>query len=493
MISPELKTQIRRLFFSEHWKIGTIAAQLDVHPDTVRAAIASEQFNRARTPRATLTTPYMDFIQETLRQYPRLRATRLFEMLRARGYPGSVVQVRRVARAVRPVTREAFLRLNMLPGEQAQVDWADFGPVQIGRAQRRLSALVMTLSYSRALWVEFFFDQTLENLLLGHAQGFEAWGGVPRRLAYDNMRSVVLDRLGDAIRFHPRLLELAGHYHFAPQPCRPRRANEKGRVERAISYIRVSFFAARPFTTLADFNQQALAWRDQVAHARRWPQDDRRTVAEAFAEEQGRLLPRPAHRLDTDHRQPVLARKTIYVRFDRNDYSIPPSAVGRPLTLTASPDRVRILDGATEIARHRRSYDRHQQISDPAHIEALAQEKKKAVAATAAGRLEQAVPHLGDFLEVAFQRGEPTGRLTQQLLRLLQEYGAAELAAALAEALERQTPRLSSVTVILERRRRSRRGPLPPVDRSRHPHLADLAVPTTSLEVYDELSEDDKC
>ncbi len=491
MLSPELKTKIRRLFFAEHWKMGTIASQLGVHPDAVRAAIASASFNRGRTSRATLTAPYLDFIHDTLSQYPRLRATRLFEMLRPRGYQGSVVQLRRVVQAVRPTPREAFLSLRTLPGEQAQADWADFGRVRIGQAQRRLSGFVMTLSYSRALWFEFFFDQTLENLLLGHVQAFEAWGGSPRVILYDNLRAVVLERLGDAIRFHPRLLELAGHYHFAPHPCRPGRGSEKGRVERAIGYLRLSFFAARPFTTLADFNRQALAWRDQVAHRRRWPQDDRRTVSEVFEEEKPRLLPLPAHRLETDRLQPVCSRKIIYVRFDGNDYSIPPAAVGRTLTLAASPDVVRLLDGATEIARHRRSYDRRQQISDPAHIEALLAEKKQALAATAVGRLQQAVPNIAAFLEAAFTRGESTGRVTQQLLLLLDEYGAGELTAALAEALERQTPRVSSVAFILARRHRSRRGRPAPVDLSRHPQLADFSVPTPPLEQYDELTDDD--
>lgn len=490
MISPELRTQIRRLFFAEHWKIGTMAAELGVPADTVRAAIESPQFHRGRPNRTTLTAPYLDFINDTLRQYPDLRATRLFEMLRTRGYPGSVTQLRRIVQAVRPVSREAFLRLNTLPGEQAQADWADFGWVAIGQTKRRLSGFVMTLSYSRALWLEFFFDQTLENLLLGHVHAFEDWGGIPRTILYDNMRSVVRERLGDAIRFHPRLLELAGHYHFAPQPCRPRRGNEKGRVERAIGYVRVSFFAARTFTALADFNQQARQWRDQVAHARRWPQDDRRTVGEVFEEERGRLLALPAHRLETDRLVPVVAGKTIYVRFDRNDYSIPPQAVGRPLTVAAGPDLVRILDGGAEIARHRRSYDRHQQISDPAHIEALLKEKKKALAATAVARLEPAVPNSTRFLEAAFERGEPTGRLSQQLLRLRDEYGASELTAALAEALERHTPRLSSVAFILARRQRSRQRPPAPVDLARHPQLADLSVPTTPLEVYDELTQD---
>lgn len=496
MISVELIAQIRRLFFAEHWKIGTIAAQLSLHPDTVRGAIGSDRFNlkRAASARAALTDPYLEFITQTLAQYPRLRATRLDEMLRQRGYTGSQVQLRRVVRLLRPTTREAFLRLSVLPGEQAQADWAHFGTVRVGRAMRKLSCFVITLSYSRALWVEFFFDQSLENLLLGHVHAFCDWGGIPRTILYDNLRSVVAERRGEAIHFHPRLVEMCAHYHFDARPCRPARGNEKGRVERAIQYIRHSFFAARSFSSPADLNRQALLWRDQIAHQRPWPGDDARRVSEAFEQEKPRLLPLPAHPFDTDLNKPIRSDKTIYVRFDLNDYSIPPTAVGRQLTLTANPEWVRLLDGAEQIARHRRSYDRHARVEDPAHIAALVEDKRQALGATAASRLSAAAPRIEEFLDAAFARGESISRLSRKLIELLDDYGAQELRAAIAEALERQTPRAASLALILEQRRRRTRRKLPPVDLSHHPHLqhlADLAVPTQDLEIYDELTTDD--
>lgn len=496
MIDAELYAKIRRLFYVEHWKIGTIAAELGVHPDAVRRAIGSESFNanRNQVSRATLTDPYLDFIEQTLNQYPRLRSTRILEMIRSRGYTGSEVQLRRVVRSLRPTKKEAFLRLQTLPGEEAQADWAHFGQVQVGKAQRKLSCFVITLSYSRALWLEFFFDQRLESLLLGHVHAFQDWGGVPRSIKYDNMASVVAERHGDAIRFHPRLLELCAHYHFAAIPCRPARGNEKGRVERAIQYIRHSFFAARRFTSIEDLNRQALIWRDEIAHLRAWPQDDSRRVLDALKEEQPRLLPLPAHPLETDLMIPVKSDKTIYTRFDLNDYSIPPEAVGKQLTLAASPEIVRLLDGDREIARHRRSYGRHARIDDPAHIAALVEEKRKALGATAGSRLQAVLPRANEFLDAAFQRGESIGKLSRKMIELLDDYGAGELSAAIDEALERETPRAASLSLILEQRRRRHARKLPPVDFSRHPHLqhlADLSVPTQSLEAYDDLIPDD--
>src|ERR1700747_2679304 len=124
MISPETRVQIRRYFYAEHWKIGTIAQALNVHPDTVRRAIEVERFQHAEPMRPSIVDPYLPFVRETLAQHPRLRATRLYQMIRDRGYSGSVEQLRRTVARLRPQPHEAFLRLQVFPAEQAQVDWA---------------------------------------------------------------------------------------------------------------------------------------------------------------------------------------------------------------------------------------------------------------------------------------------------------------------------------------------------------------------------------
>ena len=264
MISPETRAQIRRYFYAEHWKVGTIASELRIHPDAVRNAIESERFRNTQLLRGSIVDPYTGFIRQTLEQHPRLRATRIHAMVRDRGYAGGIVQLRRAVARLRPQKHEPFLQLQAFPGEQGQVDWAHFGHVMVGRAKRALSCFVMTLSYSRALYLEFFFDQTMENFLRGHVHAFESWPGQPRVILYDNLKSAVLERRGNEILFNPRLIELSAHYHFAPRPCQVRAGNQKGRVERAIRYVRDSFWAGRPFTTLAECNRQALLWRDEA-------------------------------------------------------------------------------------------------------------------------------------------------------------------------------------------------------------------------------------
>jgi transposase len=319
-ITAEQRTRIRRLFYAEHWKVGTIAAQLCVHRDTVLLALEAERFqNRGAVLRSSLLDPYKAFIAQQLEQYPRLRATRLFRMVHERGFTGSETVVRRFVHDVRPVPKaEAYLHLSTLPGEQGQVDWASFGKVRVGAADRALSCFVMVLSYSRGMYARFALDQTLESFVRGHVEAFAALGGVPRVLLYDNLKSVVLDRVGEHVRYHPHILELAGHYHFAPQPCAPRRGNEKGKVERTIQYLRHGFFAARHYSSLADLNRQLSEWIADVAHARPVPGDPAKTaVRDALVAERQLLLPLPAHRFECDVTMPIASGKQPYVRFVR--------------------------------------------------------------------------------------------------------------------------------------------------------------------------------
>lgn len=493
MLDAAAIAEIRRLYYAEHWKVGTIAAQLGVHPEAVSRALNRPSAPPApRAPRSRITDAYLPFLTETLERYPRLRATVLYRMLRERGFAGSVVQVRRLVRRLRPSSREVFLRLSSLPGEAAQVDWADFGPVHLGRAVRRLSAFVLTLAYSRALYVEFFLAQSLANFLCGHVHAFEHFGGVPRLLVSDNLRAVVLERRGEQCRFHPRYLELAGHYCFQPRPCHLARGNEKGRVERSIRFLRESFFAAHGFTTLDAVNAGVRRWIAEVADARPWPDDPARSCAEVFTDhERSRLLALPQHPLDTSERLLVRSEKTLWVRFDRNDYSIPPEAVGKNLALRATATLVQIFEGDQELARHRRCYAQAERVTDPAHSAALLARKRAALggAGAYASPLKLAVPEAERFLAAAFPRHRSTALLSTRLSRLLALYGAELLQGALREALERGTPTLASVEYLIEKsRRQAQRQPPLPVDLADRPELAGLHVQPHPLSDYDLLA-----
>ncbi len=492
MIDPALEAEILRLFDAEGWPIGTIAAQLGVHHSVVRRVVERDCKERKRLERPRMVDPFLPFILETLSKYQRLSASRLYAMVKERGYPGRPDHFRTVVAGLRPARpREAYLRLRTLPGEEAQVDWAHFGRIQVGRASRPLSAFVVVLSWSRAIFLRFFYSQSLSSFFYGHHYAFEWLGGVPRKALYDNLKSAVIERVGRAVRFNRQFSELVGHYRLEARPVAVARGNEKGRVERAVRYIRSSFFAARRFRDLDDLNHQAIQWCDMTSLERRWPEDSRRTVGEVFAEEKEKLLPLPPDAYPCHERVEVSVGKTPYVRFDLNDYSIPHCFVRKMLVVVASLDQVRVVDGDGVIATHRRSWDRAARIEDPRHIAALVEEKSAASRARRNERLAELVPASSKLLEAMAARNQPLGRATSELMELLRTHGPEALAAAINEALQRETPHTQAVRHILERNRRDAgRPPALPLALPDDPRVQDLRVSPHDLKSYDQTLED---
>jgi transposase len=491
MISRALEAEILRLHHAEHWPIGTIATQLRVHHSTVRRVLRQAGVPvAAPAVRTMLVDPYRAFILQSLEKYPSLRASRLYAMVRERGYLGAPDHFRAVVARLRPrPAAEAYLRLRTLPGEQGQCDWAHFGTMRIGRALRPLMGFVMVLSYSRMTFLRFYLNAAMGNFLRGHVQAFAFFQSCPRVLLYDNLKSAVLERSGDAIRFHPRLLELAAHYHFEPRPVAPARGNEKGRVERTIRYVREAFFAGRSYRDLEDLNAQALSWCAGQAADRPCPEDRQRSVREVFALERAQLLGLPENPFVTDELLAVQVGKTPYVRFDLNDYSVPHRHVRRTLTVLANADTVRIVDGNELLATHPRSFDRAAQIEDPAHIEALVAHKRAGGAHRAQDRLHHSAPSAGALFLRAASRGANLGVLTRGLLQLLDTHGAPALERAIQAALAEDAAHLGAVRHFIDRHAHAR-GLAPPIAvlLPADPRLHTLRVRAHALRDYDQLT-----
>lgn len=490
MIGKDREAEILRLHHAEKWRVGTIAAQLGLHHTTVQRVLAQSGLSpKSVAPRPALVDPYMDFIREVLAKYPRLAASRVYQMVRERGYTGAPDHFRRVVARMRPrPAAEAYLRLSTLPGEQAQVDWAHFGKIQIGRAQRTLWAFVMVLSWSRAIFLRFYMSAAMPSFLRGHVDAFRTFAGVPRVLLYDNLKSAVLERAGQAIVFHPTLLELSAHYRYEPRPVAVARGNEKGRVERAIRYVRDNFFAARSWSSIDDLNEQADAWTHGPALERKWRDDSRRTVGHVFAEEQSRLLPLPAAEYPCEERTVVHVGKTPYIRFDLNDYSVPHDRTRRTLVVIASLDSVRVLDGTAVIAAHPRSWDRGQQVEQPAHIQALVDHKSRARSDRGTQRLTRAAPSAQKLMSLAAERGANLGNIASRLLRMLDAVPALELERAVAEAVERDQPTPGAVRQILDAHRAALGKPPTAITRfTSNAKARSVVVQPHRLETYDHL------
>lgn len=495
MIPPRLEAEIRRLATVEGWRRGTIARHLGVHHSTVRRALAEQLAAAPVKPRPSMLDPFVPWLREVLERYPKLPASQLYEMARRRGYPGGPDHFRhRIAElGLRPEKApEAFFALRTVPGEQAQVDWADFGRRAVEGGHRRLFAFVMVLSFSRMLFVRFFYDARLPSFLAGHVEAFGFFGGVARRLLYDNLKSAVLERVDDAIRFHPRLLELTDAYGYEPRPVAPGRGNEKGRVERAIRYLRSAFFPLRRDLELTALNREADRWCRQVAPTRPWPQDRRRTVEQAWHQERPLLLPLPGEPFPSHELVEVVVRRTPYVAFDANRYSVPHERIARTLTLAADLEQIRVFDRQQLIATHRRCWNKGQIVEDPRHLEVLRQAKRKARLHRGQDRLLRAVPRAEALLNALGQRQRRLATAVDRLLRLLDEHGREELAVAVEEALTAGSPHPETVRLVLDRRRHGRRQPPPlPIALPEDPRVRDLVVVPHPLADYDPERDDE--
>jgi transposase len=488
-VSRETEAAITRLFRVEKWPITTIATQLDVHHSVVKRVLEEEGIATEKLIiRRSMSDPFIPFMQEVLKKYPKLTATRLYEMVKARGYGGGVDHFRDIVARHRPYEAQAFMRVRTLVGEQAQVDWAHFGKIKIGQAERRLLAFVMVLSWSRMVFLRFYLGDGTANWLRGHVDAFNFFERVPRKILCDNLKSAVIERNGDAIRFNETLLELAKYYRFEPIPVNVARGNEKGRVERTISFIRTSFFAAREYTDLDDLNRQAVEWCTGLAAERRCAENRSMTVAQAFELEKQSLLELPDNPFPVYERHSVRVGKTPYIRYDLNDYSVPYTLARKTVQVVADLENVRVMNGLTEVACHKRSWDKGAQNENPQHIEELKERKQEAKKHRGMDRLHHAAPAAVKMLELAAKQGQNLGALTTGLLHLLDLYGAVELEHAVIEALSVEACHVAAVRQVLERRRREQSLPEPvAISVPDDPRIQNLVVIPHDLAGYDKL------
>jgi transposase len=485
-VVAEVEAEIARLFHVEHWKVGTITAQLGVHHDVVRRVLGLLPPQPCPERMPLLIAPYDEFIKETLQKYPRLRSTRILDMIKERGYLGSERTLRRFVTTVRPMpTREAFLRLDPLIGEQAQVDWAHVGQIPVpGGGSRSLWLFVMVLAWSRAMWGEFCFDTTVHSLLRSLVRACAFFGGSTRRWLFDNPKIVVLERHGDVARFHPLLLDLGSAMHVQLRLCAPYRGNEKGRVERKIRFLRDRFLAGREIHGVEQGNRELLAFIDTIAHQQRHPNFQQRTIADCLAEEKQRLLSLPDPMPATDLVTPVAVDKTAFARFDTNIYSVPPDHVERTLTLVADDRTVRLLDGATVVAQHSRSFGHRQKIEFPEHRAEIIRRKQGASQSTGGGRLRAAAPRIDVLVERWVEAGRNLGSMTARTTKLLDLYGQDIFAKAITETIERGTHDPGEVGVLCEKHRRAAEHPVP-IHVPLGDHIPDRDVIPHDLGGYD--------
>jgi len=378
MIDYHSFCQIKDLHEHQGLTASQIARALALDPRTVAHWLCQERFQpRKSTPRASKLAPFKPQIVQMLDKYP-YSAAQVFQRLREQGFAGGYSIVKAYVRTVRPKRQPAFLKLAFAPGECAQVDWGSFGSVPVGQTSRRLSFFVIVLCYSRMMYVEFTVSQTMEHFLACHQHAFEFFGGIPKKVMVDNLKSAVLTRvLGEAPVFNPKYLDFATHCGFTIAPCNVGKGNEKGRVENGVGYVKKNFLAGLELPDFSALNPAARQWLDTVANVR-LHSETREKPVQAWHKERPYLSPLPIHPFDIATVSQVRASRQFRITLDTNRYSVPAHYAGQALTLKTYPDRLCLYHADTLIARHTRRYDRFQDVEDPDHPKPLLEQRKKA-------------------------------------------------------------------------------------------------------------------
>lgn len=488
MIDYETYARIKHLHDQKGLAPTQIAHELELDQRTVIRWLEEKHFRtRNLTIKSSKLDVFKDSIIRMLESYP-YTAKQIFQRLQIDGFDGSYSVVKRFVRRVRPRRPKAYLTLAFAPGECAQVDWGSYGSIRVGDTQRRLSFFVMVLCYSRQMYVEFTVSQTMEHFLACHANAFAAFGGVPAKIMVDNLKSAVLQRtLGQAPVFNPRYLDFARHYGFDIAPCGVRKANEKGRVENAVGYVKKNFLAG---TELPDFSALAPAvklWLDTVANVRIHGETRKKPV-EMLLIERPHLLPLPANIYDIATVSQVRASSQFRVTLETNRYSVPARFAGLRLTMKTCPDRLCLYHENALIARHSRCYDRNRDFEDPDHASELISQRKKARDQQLFLRFLALSPRANDYYRGLDKKHLNARRHVRTIVALAEIHGADAVTRALDDAFDLHVFGADYIANILESRQRLLPEPTA-LHLTRREDLLELEVEPPDLSIYEDQPE----
>jgi hypothetical protein len=364
------------------------------------------------------------------------------------------------------------------------VDWGSAGWLRVGATRRRLSFFVMVLCYSRRMFVEFTLAQTQEHCLAGHQHAFEYFGGVTTEVMVDNCKTAVLSHpLGQPAVFHPRYLDFARHYGFTIKACGARKPHEKGRVEKAVHYVKLNFLAGLELASLEAINAAARQWLDQVANVRVHG-ETHQVPQELFAQERPQLRPLTVLPYDLATLHTVLASRRGRVTFETNRYSVPPACAGRSLILKAAPDRLCLYHQDRLVAEHLRSYDRHQDFEHAEHVAELLAQRRQARAQQLLPRFLALSPKAAEYYRcLEEKRGNPRHHV-QKIVALSEIYGVEKVQRALEDAWAYQAFSCEYIANLLEQRARPSAEP-GALHLTRQQDLLDLDLPAPDLSLYE--------
>lgn len=483
MIDYATYCQIRSLAREQKLGVRQICRRLKLDKKTVKKWLVQEFTQPTRPGRTSQLDPYKEQIKSWLAQDD-FSAQQVLQRLQAQGFQGHYTIVRGYVNLVRPKPPHVYLTLQFAPGECMQVDWGSWGRIDIGSTRRPLSFFAAVLCYSRMLYVEFTLGQSQEHFLDCHQNALRYFGGCPDSVMVDNCKTaVLLHPYGQPAQLNPRYLDFAHHYGFQIRACGVRKANEKGRVEHAVGYIKQNFLHGLELPPWSALNPAARHWLETIANLRVHG-TTHQTPLEMFALEKPRLKPLSAHPYDLATVRSVPVNSRFRVIFDTNRYSVPPHLAGQTLTLKSYPERLCFMAQNESVAEHPRSYDRHQDLEHPDHVRPLLAQRLKAREQRLLHGFLTLCPPAAVYYEQLQQRRLNARHHVQKIMALVELYGAEPVARAVTDAHQFQAYSCEYIANILEQRQRTLPEP-GALHLIRASDLLDLELPEPDLSVYD--------
>jgi transposase len=488
----ELWSELRRRVLTGELSKRQARKEYGLHWDTLQKILQHEEppGYRKRKPREKpVLGPFVALIHEILEadkkapKKQRHTAKRIFERLREKGYTGGITVVGEEVRRIKQRSAEVFMPLVHRPGE-AQADFGAAMVVYRGQ-ERKVAMFVMSLPFSDTLFCQIFPRECTETFQEGHRRAFEFFGGVPKRISYDNSRIAVvklIQKRGGV--FTREFLRLESHYLFNHHFCLVRRPNEKGHAENLVGYSRRNFLVPVPeFEDFEVFNEGMA--EDCRRDLQRQLRGKEGTKAELLEEDRQAMLPLPSQSFEARRVEACQANSLSLVRFDRNDYSVPTQHAHRAVMAIGGIERVRLMVQDQVVAEHLRDWDKENVHYDPVHYLALLERKP--------GALDFGKPFddwdLPEGLGVLRRRlegelGSDGRREFIKVLRLLESWNLSELAKAVDRALQIGALTVEAIRLLLQD---GREAPTKYFRLDGRPHLQGHVVPPPKLALYDTL------
>ncbi len=294
---------------------------------------------------------YKDYIIKKLHEGP-FTAIRLFREIKEMGFTGKYTIVKDFIHKVRPPQGvPAVYRYETKPGVQAQVDWSEFGTVEIDGRIKKLYCFDMVLGYSRMRYIEFTLSIDVYTLIKCHLNAFRYFGGYTEEILYDNMKQIVLLRASKSSesKWNAKFEDFFKHYGFIPRLCRPYRAQTKGKIENTVGYVRRDFFLGRKFNSIQDINAQAVTWLNRInsnVHGTTHEIPFDRFKLEGLKPIDGK----PEYLVIREETRKI--SRDCYISYLGNKYSVPYRFAGREATIQIFENQIKVIVANEQICEH---------------------------------------------------------------------------------------------------------------------------------------------